>query len=386
MADLLALLDRMPKIHLVILDAVVRHLKNLIDSTKSLDDGAEYLSKLGATLGPCIVRPAYDSHKTLNDRFPMQFFSDIVRHYDHLLPTTLAKKDKVEEERYAPKRKRTKMVDERISRSSVQNGQHHDDESQLRLLKEEMEKKTGIKISNEPEQLPQVPEKQEAVIAEASASPLHAEHKETALSQQVLSQEPMEISVPGPGESSDAERPAIAVANTQVQENQERNTMQKLEDETYRPDKIASEILPAAADEDDEDLDKPLYIVGEGNLPRSTHGSGGGARRLQRSTGAGSSSTPAGKLTRGPRPMSMQPGLSTSGGVSPSSTSPLSVTSPTGSPLPAGPAGVRARAAMFEQRGDGSKGGCRFGSSLTTATGLPAEVVMTRSPRYCVYE
>lgn len=152
---LLGLLERVPKVHLLVLDALLSHLNDLIastedatkpsvgaDTSKTVESDAEYISKLGATLGPCILRPAIESSKTLNDRFPAQLFVDLLKDYSSLLPPTLEKKAKVEEERYAPKRQRTKVIDQRVTRSTTAT---KDNKRNSDWLKEELEKKWVIR-------------------------------------------------------------------------------------------------------------------------------------------------------------------------------------------------------------------------------------------------
>ena len=342
--DILSLLDRLPKTHLVVLDALLSHLKALIDSTTTNEADSDYIGKLGATLGPCILRPSVDSDKTLNDRFPSQFLIDLLKYYPDLLPPTLEKKDKVEEERYAPKRQRTKMIDQRLSRSAMGA---QDEKEKERLLKEEIGKRTGSdKVVEEPDQIHEEP-KSVKQIARAVVVPKQAQT--AAVESARNKRENLEVPLPD-GNTSEVERSSGFTTPSEGIESPPSMMKSVGEPRGFLPPSSADDILsdaslPAAFDQGD-DLDKPLGTVV--SLHRT--GTGSSARRVPRTAGGNlgaANSTPVaagvGTKTRGPRPMSMQMPSATPGLQ-------IAATSPTGSPLPAGPAGVRARAALFEQK------------------------------------
>ena len=383
-AELSALLERLPKIHLAVLNAVLAHLITLTDTTSAGDDKADYYTKLGATLGPCVLRPAYDSPKTLEDRFPMLLFVDLLKHYERLLPSALEKKSKVEEERYAPKRQRTKMVDQRVSRSRMQ-GSQPDERQQQQLLKEEMGRKTGSRVvSAEPDEMPsQKDERPSLPVKDKSKGSMHsislmdgAQQSDGAAELQAPTEAPQaeavataaaSPSVQSAGIQSelDAEIAAAALQPIARTDSNDDAADQPFVDAAQEP---ASETYGAptdALDEEEEDLDRPLYSATETNFSRV--GSNVSAKRLQRASGvaAGSTSNQTGRPARGPRPMSVH-----AGGIpsAVSGSSPLSANSPTGSPLPAGSGGVRARAAMFEQRGDVSPSGAHAKGHRVTAS------------------
>lgn len=357
------LLERVPKIHLVVLDALLRHLNELIATTdKAVETNADFISKLGHSLGPSILRPAIESSKTLDDRFPAKLFGDLLFHYSGIMPKVLEVKNKVEEERYAPKRQRTKMVDQRLSRSSVAG---NDAETQQRMLKEEISLRNGQKQSLQEEPQPVSPESAEAAPASATA--------DGSRESQTRDAEIVQGGSKGaPASASEADKPEHTMtpdtptaadvsqgAEADGKEDQAGNAAAsdqapakaaeapsevKGEEQATEPEQTTatSKVKEANDDEDDDDLDKPLATTS--NLQRSSTGGGSGglARRtnrhsMQLNTGGtpSPSSTGAPVKSRGPRPMSMRGDT---------------VTSPTGSPLPAGPGGVRARAAMFENQ------------------------------------
>lgn len=341
-ALLKTLLERLPKIHLVILDTILSHLETLLNCTKADGEEAsdkEYMSKLGATFGPCIVRPQADTSKTLNDRFPALFFVDLLKHYEALLPPVLALKNKVEEERYAPKRQRTKMIDQRLSRKAVEG---QDAKGIEQLLKEEKVMKAGSTTSEQSQAAPQMTAEPEEVSANQTPQQAKAEPLEND-SNQTPKQEKLEIPLPPSSESEPSSEipesttpgfatpPEVAEAmSTQIEpiSSTDKASSQQMQQS------VSAEGAPAdrSIEEEEEDLDKPLATTTL--LSRSQTGSS--AKRT-----AGLSAK-----TRGPRPMSLHGGAPPAGTAGSSSDK---VTSPTGSPLLGGQSGVRARAAMFEQ-------------------------------------
>lgn len=111
-------LMKLPKVHLYTLDAVIRHIKSLVDSTKSDEDVDVYLTKLAYSLGRGILRPRQETELSIQDRHPTYLFIDLVKNYDEILPPTIVRK-KRESDKPLPMRKRTALVDQRINRRSV---------------------------------------------------------------------------------------------------------------------------------------------------------------------------------------------------------------------------------------------------------------------------
>ncbi|KAK0202951.1 hypothetical protein DFS33DRAFT_1343865 [Desarmillaria ectypa] len=110
-------LQKLPRAHLYVLDAIIKHLKTLIDSTTVEEANEVYITKLALSISRTILRPKYESEISIQDRHPTLFFIDLVKNYDAILPSTIARK-KRESERKIPLRKRTAPVDMRQSRGN----------------------------------------------------------------------------------------------------------------------------------------------------------------------------------------------------------------------------------------------------------------------------
>ncbi|KAF9646360.1 hypothetical protein BDM02DRAFT_3099970 [Thelephora ganbajun] len=113
-----AALLKFPKVHLSVLDAILQHLKFLIDNTETDESNEVYVSKLALAIGRGILRPRFENERSIQDRHATMLFVDLIQHYDSLLPSTLAQK-KRESERKIPQRKRTAMIDMRMRRSNL---------------------------------------------------------------------------------------------------------------------------------------------------------------------------------------------------------------------------------------------------------------------------
>ncbi|KIK60405.1 hypothetical protein GYMLUDRAFT_73852 [Collybiopsis luxurians FD-317 M1] len=119
--ELGTLLQRLPRVHLYVLDAIVSHLKKLIQSTKVEESDEIYITKLALSIGRTVVRPKLETEMTVQDRHPTLLFIDLLKDYDAILPPTIARK-KRESERKIPLRKRTAPMDMRIHRSRLSTG------------------------------------------------------------------------------------------------------------------------------------------------------------------------------------------------------------------------------------------------------------------------
>ncbi|WVQ96215.1 hypothetical protein IAU59_003319 [Kwoniella sp. CBS 9459] len=113
-----SVLGRLPGSQLYVLDAVIKHFRELIDSTKTPESNQVYVTKLALSVGRTILRPQYETDLTIGDRTPSLFLADLINHYSALFPPLVEKK-KRESDRVMPVRKRTALVDQRISRSSL---------------------------------------------------------------------------------------------------------------------------------------------------------------------------------------------------------------------------------------------------------------------------
>lgn len=94
---------------------------SLIDNTKSeTEDDDVYRTKLSLSVGRTTLRPQYETELTIQDRTPGLFVADLLEHYDGVFPDLLEKK-KAQADRVLPMpaRKRTALVDQRISRSRL---------------------------------------------------------------------------------------------------------------------------------------------------------------------------------------------------------------------------------------------------------------------------
>ncbi|KAK6908958.1 hypothetical protein I203_102965 [Kwoniella mangroviensis CBS 8507] len=113
-----SVLGRLPGSQLYVLDAVIKHFRDLVDNTKSAESNEVYVTKLALSVGRTVLRPQYENDLTIGDRTPSLFLADLINHYSALFPSLIEKKKK-EADRIMPVRKRTALVDQRISRSSL---------------------------------------------------------------------------------------------------------------------------------------------------------------------------------------------------------------------------------------------------------------------------
>ncbi|KAF8631927.1 hypothetical protein AX15_002180 [Amanita polypyramis BW_CC] len=115
-------LQKLPRVHLYVLNAFIKHLNDLINSTDVHDetDGI-FITKLALSLGRSIIKPRQETQISIQDRHPTLLFIDLLNNYEAILPPTIAKK-KRESERKVPIRKRTAPVDMRLSRSRISVG------------------------------------------------------------------------------------------------------------------------------------------------------------------------------------------------------------------------------------------------------------------------
>ncbi|GAC94685.1 potential GTPase activator [Pseudozyma hubeiensis SY62] len=125
--DLRVVLNKLPKIHLACLDAIFGHLRKLLLSTESTESDEVYANKLGLAFGRALLRPQRETAYTVSSQIGTLVVVDLVQHYDSIFPELVEKKlkevatpnGKKGWQRPTPIRKRTKPVDQRISRSSI---------------------------------------------------------------------------------------------------------------------------------------------------------------------------------------------------------------------------------------------------------------------------
>ncbi|KAF8159691.1 hypothetical protein B0H34DRAFT_796910 [Crassisporium funariophilum] len=164
-------LQRLPRVHLYVLDAIVKHLKTLVETTKVDEADEVYFTKLALSMGRTIVRPKFESELSIQDRHPTLLFLDLLKNYDALLPPTIVRK-KRESERKVPLRKRTAPIDMRLSRSRISMGA---DTAQL-LAAQQVAQNPSLapKTVKSPELPPLPPPAAVAALPQATTSPVSA--------------------------------------------------------------------------------------------------------------------------------------------------------------------------------------------------------------------
>ncbi|KAI0820816.1 hypothetical protein BC628DRAFT_1329645 [Trametes gibbosa] len=186
--ELQAALTKLPKIHLMVLDIIIKHLKDLIASTSESENEPNevYITKLALSMGRTILRPKQENEFSIQDRHPTLLFIDLLSKYDAIIPPAIAKK-KRESERKVPVRRRTRPVDMRMSRSRISAG------ADLKELHAQQLAQRGLKVKSPPpvphimapaspplataaagvSVLPQVPESPRVVTDEPSSIEAH---------------------------------------------------------------------------------------------------------------------------------------------------------------------------------------------------------------------
>ncbi|KDQ13101.1 hypothetical protein BOTBODRAFT_112050 [Botryobasidium botryosum FD-172 SS1] len=168
--DLKTALSRLPKIHLLVLDAIISHVKILVDTTQVDEPKEVYITKLALSLGRSILRPRLETKMTIQDRHPTRLFVDLVQHYSDILPPTIERK-KRDSDRPIPTRKRTALVDQRVKRSSFSGALPGiSPQSPHSLLQAQLEKQRGPSRVSSPE-LAQRPQFAEMPWSPALVSP-----------------------------------------------------------------------------------------------------------------------------------------------------------------------------------------------------------------------
>lgn len=102
-----------------VLRAVVVNLVEMIQTTKTEEPLDVYLHKLSLSLARPLLRPKQTTPLSLNDRFPAAVISFLLTHPDEVFDKAAEIAKKEREDRYRPRRQRTKPVDERVRRSNL---------------------------------------------------------------------------------------------------------------------------------------------------------------------------------------------------------------------------------------------------------------------------
>ncbi|TBU60977.1 hypothetical protein BD310DRAFT_874563 [Dichomitus squalens] len=130
---------KLPKIHLFVLDALIKHLKESTSESET-ESNEVYVTKLALSMGRTILRPKQETQYSIQDRHPTLLFMDLVNKYDEILPPAILKK-KRESDRKVPVRRRTRPVDMRMSRSRISAG------ADLKELHVQQLQQRGIKVN-----------------------------------------------------------------------------------------------------------------------------------------------------------------------------------------------------------------------------------------------
>jgi len=153
--ELRSSLLKLPRVHLMVLDALISHLKQLVESTTVEEETKElFINKLALSLGRTILRPKYETQLSIQDRHPTLLLMDLIQHYDEILPITISRKKRESETRPTPLRKRTRPTDLRLSRSGLSGGIEGGLDPQI-LLEMQLDRKGGRSRNASPNRVTQ---------------------------------------------------------------------------------------------------------------------------------------------------------------------------------------------------------------------------------------
>ncbi|GAA5883607.1 hypothetical protein JCM3774_002111 [Rhodotorula dairenensis] len=110
---------KLPRIHFQVLRVLFTHLAGLIRDTKTDEPLDVYLHKLSLSLARPLLRPKQTTPLSLDDRFPSAVISLLLSQTDEVFAKAAEVAKKEREDRYRPRRQRTKPVDERVRRSNL---------------------------------------------------------------------------------------------------------------------------------------------------------------------------------------------------------------------------------------------------------------------------
>lgn len=254
-------LARMPNIHLEVLRTMISYFGDLIETTSTVDEGESddvYLQKLSLSIARCFVRPRIETSLSIDDRFPSLLFSDLIKNRQVILSAADELKSlKSKDERYRPRRQRTRMIDTRLSRTSIGVGEA---QSLGREESEELLKKHQRRVSSIVQQTETPPQRLEDKKDEGSIP-------QEAVSSQVESDESKEVfeEAKEEPEQSSARTPADA--------------------EVAESSQPQGAVVPSVTVDDDS-----LVIKGSPSLSRSTRTKGGRTGRPLSVVGASKTS------------------------------------------------------------------------------------------------
>ncbi|KAF8892093.1 hypothetical protein BD779DRAFT_1670440 [Infundibulicybe gibba] len=98
--DLGTALQKLPRVHLYVLDTLIKHLKSLIENTTAEEANEVYVTKLALSVGRTIIRPKVESELSIQDRHPTLLFIDLVNNYDAIIPPTITRKKRESERKF----------------------------------------------------------------------------------------------------------------------------------------------------------------------------------------------------------------------------------------------------------------------------------------------
>lgn len=160
---------------------------SLLNTTSGEDDEL-FVAKLALSVGRCILRPQTETEITIGDRTPSLFTADLILHDAIIFPPLIEQKNK-ESDRVMPLRKRTALVDQRISRSRLSEEQDpriifeqqvlqtiRPEGPALGLTKNVMEEPADVHTAQELNTQGSTPEE------ESDSAPQSAEHNEASRS------------------------------------------------------------------------------------------------------------------------------------------------------------------------------------------------------------
>jgi len=78
-----------------------------------------YIAKLSMSIGKAIVRPKQETSMSIQSNYAHLFFADLIKNYEEILPPSIERKRRESAQRAMPVRKRTKLVDARQMRRSI---------------------------------------------------------------------------------------------------------------------------------------------------------------------------------------------------------------------------------------------------------------------------
>lgn len=135
--------------------AIISHFSKLVESTESKEPRDVYLQKLSLSVSRCIIRPKHDTPLTHDDRFPQLLFIDLVSRYAEIFKYADELKAAQRDDRYKPRRQRTKLVDQRISRSRLGVAQNEtvDPDRSVEIRKEQLTSPSGSPVKSTEGQL-----------------------------------------------------------------------------------------------------------------------------------------------------------------------------------------------------------------------------------------